>query len=255
MTQAELATGTSMSQRNIAMIETGKFRPRSNFHIQTSQIFHTSFNWTAGGRNPLYDDIGFLQFPPSIFSSKDYSVLKRKTNELMDVIRNILPIFLSESKIPKYSLALSEHGGIYIFHLAESSNIDPILIIKAQDVYVSSVEAAISEADLKKNKEIQISSAVFDNLFDKDKSKSEEALSFLLEQLEIGGIQEKLARHAFITENKYTSITFLVEIKVLAPDGLTEEEAIHEIANMEVTHNSSPGAKRIHLMGNPIRKF
>lgn len=56
---------------------------------------------------------------------------------------------------------------------------------------MSSIEDAISEAGLQKDKEMLINSSVFDSLFGKDQKESEESLSFLQKELEVGSVNRK----------------------------------------------------------------
>ncbi|MBI4691285.1 MAG: helix-turn-helix transcriptional regulator [Nitrospirae bacterium] len=240
-TQSEVSRLLNISQHNLSMIESDRYRPRFEQIGILDDLFHCAPYWLMMGKIPAFQVLGYIVVPPKL----DFLTSRRKLNEIGDTLRTLLISFLKENEVKKYYLVETNKGeSIYIFCLLSDAI---LLLFVSYNEFISPVQHTVVTTQLRKTKKINITHKLFVDAISDDIDISRDAIKTIFKNLNLDAQKYSNAYYELKKKNTKKEWTFTVTVKVLHSQGLSEEDAYEAIRNMEERYNSLLD-KRIHIL-------
>ena len=247
MTQNDMAAIMGVKQRNIAMYESGRLKPRHLSLQYLREQFNCSPDWIKNGLPPAFNNHFFINLPHNIPKHKEYLVT-RTHNELEETIRLLMPSFFKENDLKSYDVFTvpEKKDQIYFFYLPENI----LFMITAKERFSESIEYSVIKSNIRKSKEFIIDDELFNNTFSDDIDLATKSIGILCNKIDLENTNSILSvfRGTASRRRAPTKWTVNVTIKIMSKEGLTENEMHHELWKLETLYNdANMGYKRMHI--------
>lgn len=244
--QSDLGNAIDLPQRTIAMHESGRFKPRLTVLESLAYFFNCSIAWLSDESSQAFIDAYYISLPPESFAKKDISTLRRKYNEMDEVLKTSFPLFLQENNVTTYSVCTADNNGkVYIFYLEGKA----LLFIKAARKFIRAIEYSIENIKLSKLYEANITYEQYNVLFSGNSSYSAESLRVISRAMNIENVESiiEIFNTIYTKRTKRPKWTHAIFFTISNSSGLTEEESRLALTEIEHRLNSKNEKTKIHF--------